>query len=119
MSLCFLHSQIDLLDFFRLHTLLRVSAHQPLSPVDHQQPIHPFVHHHQDVFDPDDRDTFLLNRLHDIEEVFDFGFGQPCSDLVNQEQRRLGGEGPGQFKSLSVEEGKLSREKILLRAGAP
>jgi len=53
--------------------------------IDYQQPIHASVQHHQDMLHPDDRHTFLPNRLHDVEKVFDLGFGQArCTSSIRR-----------------------------------
>jgi len=106
--------QVDVLDLFRAHALLRSSAHEPLSAVDDQKAVHAFVHHHEDVFHPDNRDAFLLNALTISSSFSTSASVSPAA--TSSIRRRLGwvASARASFKPFAVKEGQFPGEPVLL-----
>ena len=57
----------------------------------------------------------LLDRLDELEHL---AFGEPAGDLVEQQQRRLRGQCPGQLEALAIQQRQRSGDDVGLVAHA-
>jgi len=80
-----------------------VHAHEP----GHH--LHEDVH---DVFDPQHGDAAIAESFHSVYERLRLGVGQPRADLVEEEYRRLDGEGPREFEALAMQQAERIRAPI-------
>ena len=54
-------------------------------------------------------DALGVDRLDRGDELVDLALGEAAGDLVEQQDPRLRGEGPGQLEALALEQGRGSR----------
>ena len=56
------------------------------------------------MFDPDNGDVALAQGLDCVDQFGSFGIGQTATNLVQQQDDRIGGDGTCQFQALPVQE---------------
>ena len=53
-----------------------------------------------------------------LDEVLDLGLGEAAGDLVEEQELGVGGQSPGQFQALAIEQGERTGQEVdLLAAG--
>ena len=56
------------------------------------------------MLDPDHRDALGVDAADDLDQLGDLGVGEAACHLVQQQQRGLGGQRPGQFQPLALQQ---------------
>ena len=93
---------------------MRVAAGDEFAAVQDHEPINSGEQSVHDVLDPDDRNTARAYILDKCNQRCAFVLGEAASDLIKQQHAWTRCEGPGQFQTLSIEQGQSARTSVRL-----
>src|SRR6266852_6514383 len=94
-----LHAEIDLTYFRRVHHGMRFTRRDYPATVEHDQMADNAQQSMNNMFNPDDGYSALLDTLDEINQLMALGVRQAAGDFIKQEQAWFGGKRPGEFQS--------------------
>jgi hypothetical protein len=103
-----IHSHVDLLDSFACHDLARLALADFSAVVQDNEPIHDSKQGMNHMFDPDDRDSALVDAPNCCDELMAFFFGQSAGDLVEEKQFWPRRKGTGHFQPFAIEQAQAA-----------